>query len=91
MSSLDPAPTNARFLAQPPGLGLGSTKAPSGQGDKSKDVMEIDGTHPDNLTDDLVRDNGVLKDSMEMDDDGAAAGRRAYGTDDLELDDKDGG
>ena len=41
--------------------------------------MEIDGTHPGNLTDDLVRDNEVLEDSMEMDDDGT--GRRAYGQD----------
>ena len=51
--------------------------------------MEIDETHPGNPTDTLVRDIGVLKDAMEMDDDGAC--RRAYGKDDLEFDHIDSG
>ena len=34
-SFLAPASTNARSLAQPPGLGIGANKALSSQGDKS--------------------------------------------------------
>ena len=51
--------------------------------------MEIAETHPGNLTEKLVRDNGVLEDSMELDDDGA--GRRSSGTDALKLNDIDSG
>ena len=68
-----------RILAQPPGLGLGGTKAPLGQRTTGGHVPEIDRTLHGNLTDDLVRQTGVLEDSMEMDDDGTS--RRAYGQD----------
>ena len=51
--------------------------------------MEIHEKHLANLTDNLARDTGILEDPMEMDDDETS--RRAYGTDDLALDDTDSG
>ena len=66
-------------MAQPPGLGLGGTQAPSDQSAKGGDATETDRTLHGNLTDDLVRQTGVLEDSMDMDDDGTS--RRAYGQD----------
>ena len=80
---------NKRFLAQPPGLGLGDTQAPSVHSAKGGDAMETDRTLHGHLTDDLIRQTGVLEDSMLMDDDGSSG--RAYGTDYLTFDDTDGG
>jgi len=51
--------------------------------------MEIGETHSGNLTDGIARDTGAIDDPMEMDED--ETGRQAYGKDDLEFDDTDGG
>ena len=67
-SFLAPASTNARPLVQPPGLGLGATKALSGQGDKS--CAAVHGTQ---IT---ATSTGADNDAMEVEAVGVTADQR---------------